>query len=33
MLGTNENNLITYLFEDYNDEHGHEKPPNFEKQR
>jgi hypothetical protein len=29
MLGTNENNLITHLVEAYNDEHGHEKPPNF----
>ncbi len=29
MLGTDENNLITHLFEAYNDEHGHEKPPNF----
>lgn len=29
MLGTDENNLITHLVEAYNDEHGHEKPPNF----
>jgi hypothetical protein len=29
MLGSNENNLITHLFEAYNDEHGHENPPKF----
>jgi hypothetical protein len=29
MLGTYENNLIIHLIEAYNDEHGHEKPPNF----
>jgi hypothetical protein len=29
MLGTDENNIITHLVEAYNDEHGHEKPPNF----
>jgi hypothetical protein len=29
MLGIDQNNLITHLIEAYNDEHGHEKPPNF----